>query len=611
MSLIRNFCIIAHIDHGKSTLADRFLELTHTISNRDMKEQVLDTMDLEREKGITIKLQPVRMKYKHFNQEYILNLIDTPGHMDFSYEVSRSIACVEGALLVVDASQGVQAQTLVNLRFAQEYNLKIIPVLNKIDLATADISKAKHEIISLLNCDESEILEISAKTGQGVDKLLDEIIKKIPSPLINTENSQALIFDSIYDEYRGIISYVRVFAGSFKRGDKIKFLGTKRDSEILEVGYLKISREKSAEIKSGEIGYIINNEKDLNSVRVGDTIALSSQKNGALPGYKIVKPMVYAGVYSRGGDRYEELREAVEKLKLNDSSLETEPESSAIFGFGFRCGFLGLLHLDIFLQRLKREYDLDLVVTIPSVAYRAYLKKGSIKKYMKNKKMELFSDSGQDYVILTKPAEYDTQFIEKMEEPIVKMNIVTPVQYMGPVMSLSEKRRGNYLNTEYLDNNLVVLKYEIPLAPILVDFYDSLKSVSRGYASLNYEFLKYQPVDLIRLDIYIAEELIEPLASFVYQDEAFSIGKSIVRRLKDRVPKQQFVVKIQAAIGSKIIAAERLSALRKDVTANLYGGDVSRKKKLLAKQKKGKKRMQAYGRVALPQDAYLSVLKRD
>ncbi len=608
---IRNFCIIAHIDHGKSTLADRFLELTHTISNRDMKEQVLDTMDLEREKGITIKLQPVRMKYNYSNQEYILNLIDTPGHMDFAYEVSRSIACVEGALLVVDASQGVQAQTLVNLRVAQEYNLKIIPVLNKIDLATADIAKVKHEIISLLNCAESEILEVSAKTGQGVDKLLAEIVKNIPSPLIKTENNQALIFDSVYDEYRGIISYVRVFNGSFKRGDKIKFLRTRQDSEILEVGYLKISREKSEEIKAGEIAYIISNEKDLSSVRVGDTIALSSQKTEALPGYKIVKPMVFAGVYSQGGDRYEELREAVEKLKLNDSSLETEPESSSVFGFGFRCGFLGLLHLDIFLQRLKREYDLDLVVTIPSVAYRAYLKKGSVKKYMKNKKMEVFSDSGQDYVILTKPAEYDPQFIEKMEEPIVKMDIVSPGQYMSPVMSLSEKRRGNYLNTEYLDNDLVVLKYKIPLAPILVDFYDSLKSISRGYASLNYEFLKYQPVDLIRLDIYIAEELIEPLASFVYRDEAYNIAKSIVKRLKDTVPKQQFVVKIQAAIGSKIIAAERLSALRKDVTAKLYGGDVSRKKKLLAKQKKGKKRMQALGRVALPQDAYLSVLKRD
>ena len=609
---IRNFCIIAHIDHGKSTLADRFLELTGTISKRDMKAQILDTMDLEREKGITIKLQPIRMKYKASDgEDYILNLIDTPGHMDFGYEVSRSIACVEGAVLIVDATQGVQAQTLVNLRFAQDQNLKIIPVINKIDLPTADIEKTKQEIINLLKCDESDILEISAKTGKGVDKLIEEIVAKIPVPNENKNVSRALVFDSIYDEYKGIISYVRVFDGSFKRGDKVRCLGTKVESEVLEVGYFRLSREKSDEIKSGEIGYIITSEKDLRSIRVGDTIAIRGKEVEALPGYKIVKPMVYAGVYSQGGDRYEELRDAVEKLKLNDASIEIEPDSSPVFGFGFRCGFLGLLHLDIFLQRLKREYDLELVVTVPSVAYRAYLKEGSAAKYVKNKKIHVLKDELGDYVILTKPSELDLQAVDCIEEPIVTMDVITPSEHMGPVMSLVESRRGQYLNTEYLDQDLVVLKYKIPLAPILVDFYDKLKSMSKGYASINYEFSEYKVVNLVKLDIYIAEELIEPLSSFVYQDEAFRTAKAIVVRLKEAISRQQFVIKIQAAIGGKIIAAERLSALRKNVTEKLYGGDVSRKKKLLQKQKKGKKRMQSQGRVTLPHDVYLSVLKRD
>jgi GTP-binding protein LepA len=612
MSNIRNFCIIAHIDHGKSTLADRFLELTGTVSERDMKDQILDTMDLEREKGITIKLQPIRMKYKASSgEDYVLNLIDTPGHMDFGYEVSRSIACVEGAVLIVDATQGVQAQTLVNLRFAQDQKLKIIPVMNKIDLPTADIEKTKQEIINLLKCDESEILEISAKTGKGVDKLIEEIVLKVPAPEENKSTSRALIFDSIYDEYKGIISYVRTFDGSFKRGDKVKFLGTKIESEVLEVGYFKLSREKADEIKSGEIGYIITSEKDLRSVRVGDTIAIRDKEVEALPGYKIVKPMVYAGVYSQGGDKYEELRDAVEKLKLNDASIEIELDSSPVFGFGFRCGFLGLLHLDIFLQRLKREYDLELVVTVPSVAYRAYLKEGAAAKYAKKKEIHILKDELGDYVILTKPSELELQSVDCIEEPIVNMDVITPAEYMGPVMSLVESRRGRYLNTEYLDQDLVVLKYKIPLAPILVDFYDKLKSMSKGYASINYEFSEYKVVDLVKLDIYIAEDLIEPLSSFVYKDEAFRTAKAIVVRLKEAISRQQFVIKIQAAIGGKIIAAERLSALRKNVTEKLYGGDVSRKKKLLQKQKKGKKRMQSQGRVTLPQDVYLSVLKRD
>lgn len=603
MSNIRNFCIIAHIDHGKSTLADRFLEITDTISSREMKDQILDNMDLERERGITIKLQPVRMKYR----SYILDLIDTPGHMDFSYEVSRSIACVEGAILVVDATKGVQAQTLVNLRFAQEQNLKIVPVINKVDLQTADTEKVREEIVNLIHCNPDDIIGISAKTGLNVDKLLDQIVDLVPGPRIDFSKNRALIFDSVYDEYKGIISYVRIFEGKFKRGDKVKFLGTNKTTDILEVGYFKIKHEKSEELQSGEIGYIITGERDLRSVRVGDTISLVSENNQPLPGYKIVKPMVFAGIYSRGGDNYEELRDAVEKLKLNDSSLEIQKDSSPVFGFGFRCGFLGLLHLDIFLQRLNREYNLDLVVTIPSVAYRAYLKNEMIHKF----KGDIIKDDKGSYIELTKPAELEEQFINYIEEPIVKMDIVTPGEYIGSVMSLATERRGIYKNTQYLDQDLVVLQYEIPLTPILVDFYDKLKSVSRGYASLNYEFLKYERVDLLRLDIYIAEELVEPLSSFVYKDEAYRVGRGIVDRLKEVIPRQQFVVKIQASIGSKVIAAERLSALRKDVTAKLYGGDVSRKKKLLAKQKKGKKRMQSSGSVELPQDVYLSVLKRD
>ncbi|MDD4289956.1 MAG: translation elongation factor 4, partial [Patescibacteria group bacterium] len=549
------------------------------------------------------KLQPVRMKYK----DCILDLIDTPGHMDFSYEVSRSIACVEGAILVVDATKGIQAQTLVNLRFAQEQNLKIVPVINKVDLQTADLEKTKEEIVNLIHCNPDDIIGISAKTGLNVDKLLDQVINLVPEPRIDFSKNRALIFDSVYDEYKGIISYVRIVEGKFKRGDKIKFLGTKKTADVLEVGYFKIKHEKSDELQSGEIGYIITGERDLRSVRVGDTISFVSEQNEALPGYKIVKPMVFAGIYSRGGDNYEELRDAVEKLKLNDSSLEIQKDSSPVFGFGFRCGFLGLLHLDIFLQRLNREYNLDLVVTIPSVAYRAYLKNEMIHKF----KGDIIKDDKVSYIELTKPAELEEQFINYIEEPIVTMDIVTPSAYIGSVMSLATERRGIYKNTKYLDQDLVVLQYEIPLTPILVDFYDKLKSVSRGYASLNYEFLKYERVDLLRLDIYIAEELVEPLSSFVYKDEAYRVGRGIVDRLKEVIPRQQFVVKIQASIGSKVIAAERLSALRKDVTAKLYGGDVSRKKKLLAKQKQGKKRMQSSGRVELPQDVYLSVLKRD
>lgn len=604
---IRNFCIIAHIDHGKSTLADRLIELTGTISTREMKDQVLDSMDLEREKGITIKLQPIRMKYK----DYVLNLIDTPGHMDFGYEVSRSIACVEGAILIVDATQGVQAQTLVNLRFAQENNLVIIPVINKIDLPTSDVEKVTEEIISLLKCSEKDIIQISAKTGKNVDKLLDIIINKIPEPNQDLSKSQALIFDSIYDEYRGIISYVKVVSGTFKRGDKIKLCATKTTNEILEVGYFRLKLEKTNEIKSGEIGYIITGQRDLRAVRVGDTITLQENPSQALPGYKLIKPMVFAGIYSQSGDKFEELREAVEKLKLNDSSIEIQVESSSVFGFGFRCGFLGLLHLEIFLQRLKREYDLDLVVTIPSVAYKAYIKKDNIESFSKKSKLDIYEDADGKYILLTRPSEIDLQAIDFIEEPIVNMDIVSPVSYIGPIMKLATERRGIYSTTNYLNEDLVVMRYKIPLSVILVDFYDKLKSVSKGYASMNYEFSNYDIVDLVKLDIYIASDMVEPLSSFVYRDESYRVAKAIVTRLKDVIPREMFEIKIQASIGAKIIASERISAMRKNVTAKLYGGDVTRKRKLLEKQKKGKKRMMAMGRIKIPQDAYLSVLKRD
>ncbi len=604
---IRNFCIIAHIDHGKSTLADRLIEITGTISSREMKNQVLDSMDLEREKGITIKLQPIRMKYK----SYILNLIDTPGHMDFAYEVSRSIACVEGAVLIVDATQGVQAQTLVNLRFAQEQNLVIIPVINKIDLPTSDVEKVTEELMTLLKCKKEDIVSISAKTGKNVDTLLDIIIEKVPAPIENTKDQQALIFDSVYDEYRGIISYVKVFSGKFKRGDRVKLCATGVMNEILEVGYFRLKLEKTDELKSGDIGYIITGQRDLRALRVGDTVTLSDNPSQALAGYKIIKPMVFAGIYSQSGDKFEELREAVEKLKLNDSSIEVQVESSSVFGFGFRCGCLGLLHLEIFLQRLRREYDLDLVVTIPSVAYYAYIRKDNIDSFSKKYKDDLYEDENGKYVVLTKPSGIDLQIVDFIQEPIVKMDIVTPVLYIGSIMKLATERRGLYETTKYLNEDLVVVTYKIPLSVILVDFYDKLKSVSKGYASMNYEFSNYDIVDLVKLDIYIASDLVEPLSSFVYRDEAYRVAKAIVGRLKDVIPKEMFEIKIQASIGAKIIASERISAMRKNVTAKLYGGDVTRKRKLLEKQKKGKKRMMAGGRVRIPQDAYLSVLKRD
>ncbi len=589
--MIRNFCIIAHIDHGKSTLADRFLETTKTVEKRKMKEQLLDSMELERERGITIKLQPVRMEY----QGYILNLIDTPGHADFTYEVSRSLAAVEAAILLVDATQGVEAQTVANLYLALEQNLVIIPVINKIDLPAARIAEVKKEIINLLGCASEDIIEVSAKTGKNVEQVLAAIISHAPQPRGENNNSvQALIFDSKFNDYKGVVAYIRLKNGQLKAGDKAVFLATKAVSEVLEVGYFKPDFKKAEILSAGEIGYLVTGLKDLNKVKVGDTVTLFLNPAVSLPGYKEVKPMVFAGVFCKEGDDYPHLREAIDKLKLNDSALFYEPENSPALGFGFRCGFLGLLHLEIFQERLRREYGLHLVITTPSVAYK------------------IKTSDGKEITIHS-PQELPSQGqIAEIYEPHVKIDIISPAEYLGNIMKLVQEARGEYLNTEYLDESRVILHYQIPLASILVDFYDNLKSVSSGYASLNYEFFEYRACDVVRMDILVAEEKVEALATIVYRDSAFRVGKKIVGSLKEVLPKQMFVVKIQAAIGGKIIAAERISAMKKDVIAKLYGGDVTRKRKLLEKQKKGKKKMLALGtgKVDIPQEAFMAVLKR-
>ena len=587
---IRNFCIIAHIDHGKSTLADRFLEITGTIEKRVMKDQMLDQMDIERERGITIKLQPVRMQWRG-NE---LNLIDTPGHVDFTYEVSRSLAAVEGAILLVDATQGVQAQTMANLYLALDQNLSIIPVVNKIDLPNAQVEKTKKEIMSLVGCNENEIYSISGKTGQGVKELLDAVIEKIPAPKIRTDKPlRALIFDSEFDEYKGVIAYVRVFDGKIKAHEHIYFSATKKDGESLEVGIFTPFLKKTEELESGEIGYIATGLKTVIECKVGDTIANNLSLEG-LQGYKELKPMVFAGIFCKEGDEYQNLREALEKLKLNDASLVYETENSKALGFGFRCGFLGLLHLDIVQERLKREYGMGIIITVPSVAYKIIMQDGS-------------------EIIIKSPQELPSHEKRKQVlEPFMKLDIFSPKDYLGSIIKLASEKRGVYINTEYLDETLAVIHYEIPLTSLLVDFYDKLKSASSGYASLNYEFIEYRPCDVVRLDILVAEDPVEALSSLVYQDEAFYIGKKIVESLKGTIPKHMFVVKLQATIGGKVIAAERISALRKDVTAKLYGGDYSRKRKLLEKQKKGKKKMMGIGKgsVDIPTESFLEVLKR-
>lgn len=586
---IRNFCIIAHIDHGKSTLADRLLEVTGTVSKREMKAQILDQMDIERERGITIKLQPARMNYR----DHELNLIDTPGHVDFSYEVSRSLMAVEGALLLVDSTQGVQAQTLANLYLALEHDLTIIPVINKIDLPNSQVEKTTKEIIELIGCREEEILKVSAKTGQGVEAILDAVIERIAPPKIDRAKPlRALIFDSIYDDYRGVIAYVRVFDGEVKIGDKIKFLSNSEPADALEVGCFRPRYVKTPTLTSGEVGYIITGLREVSQCKVGDTITLAGAKIEPLPGYQEVKPMVFAGIFCKDGSDFNFLREAIEKLKLNDAALSYEPENSSALGLGFRCGFLGLLHLEVFQERLRREFNLDLLVTTPSVAYKVYFRNGEVK-------------------MIYNPGDFpDPTQILKVEEPMMKLDIFTPQNYIGNAMQLAVEKRAEYLNTEYLDKDLAILHYNIPLTQLIVDFYDKLKSISSGYASLNYDFADYQETQVVKMDILVAEEIVEPLSLITYKDSVQQVGRRIVEVLKEKLPRQQFVVKLQASVGGKIVAGERIAALKKDVTAKLYGGDWTRRAKLLEKQKKGKKKMMGIGRVDIPTDVFISVLKR-
>ncbi len=588
---IRNFCIIAHIDHGKSTLADRLLELTGTVEKRLMKEQLLDRMDLEREKGITIKLAPVRMKYK----KYELNLIDTPGHVDFSYEVSRSLEACEGALLVVDASQGIQAQTLANVYLALAADLKIIPVLNKIDLPAADVERVSAEIVSLLGCQPEEILHISAKTGQGVEAVLEHIISDVPPPTGGSLAApRALIFDSYYDDYRGVILYVRVFDGVISKNNQIVMMATNAEGIALELGSLTPGLQPLPALQAGEIGYIVTNLKSTREAKVGDTVTLVSHKaTDQLPGYKDVKPFVYAGFFPESNEYYQELKDAIEKLSLSDSALQFEPENSPVLGFGVRVGFLGLLHMDIVRERLEREYNLELVVTNPSTDYEITLLNGET----------LDIKSAAD---LPDPAK-----IAEIREPWIKGEVVCPKAYVGAVIQLISNKRGLQKNLSYVDAQLALVAFEAPLANLLTDFYDQLKSVTSGYGSFNYELDTYRAEDLVRLDFYVAGEQVEALSIMVHRSEAQSLGRNTVIKLKDIIPRQNFQVSLQAAIGGKFIAREDISAYRKDVTTGLYGGDVSRKKKVLAKQAKGKKRLKRFGKVDIPAEAFTVLLKRD
>ena len=589
-SKIRNFCIIAHIDHGKSTLADRLLELTGTVDKRDMKAQLLDKMDLEREKGITIKLAPVRMQYK----DYELNLIDTPGHVDFSYEVSRSLQACEGALLVVDASQGIQAQTLANVYLAIAADLTIIPVLNKIDLPAANVERVSQEIISLLGCEEADILLISAKTGEGVEEVLDRIVNLVPPPKIAaSSHTRALIFDSYYDDYRGVILYVRIFGGGIAKNDQIKMMATSASGLALEVGALRPDMTPGGALEAGEIGYIVTNLKSTREAKVGDTITLTGQPAAEpLPGYKDVQPFVYAGFFPESNEFYQELKDAVEKLSLSDSALQFAPENSPVLGFGVRIGFLGLLHMDIVRERLEREYNLSLVVTNPSTDYKILL----------NNNEEIDIKSAAD---LPDPAK-----IREVREPWIKGEIVAPQEYVGPAIQLITAKRGLQNNISYVDRRALI-NFEAPLANLLTDFYDQLKSLTSGYGSFNYELDDYRAEDLVRLDFYIANEIVSALSIMVHRSEAQRLGRETVEKLKEIIPRQNFQVALQAAIGGKFIAREDISAYRKDVTTGLYGGDVSRKKKVLAKQAKGKKRLKRFGKVDIPAEAFTVMLKRD
>jgi GTP-binding protein LepA len=593
--LIRNFSIIAHIDHGKSTLADRLLEATSTIASREMQEQVLDTMDIERERGITIKAQPARMEYKAKDgKTYILNLIDTPGHVDFGYEVSRSLAACEGALLVIDATQGVEAQTLANVHLAVENNLEIVPVINKIDLASADPDRIKHEIEEVIGLDASTAVLASAKNNVGIDEVLEAIIHFIPPPANTIDQPlRALVFDSYYESYRGIIVYFRIKDGELKFGDKIKFMANEKVFEVTELGILRPNQVKTERLGPGEVGYLAASIKDVATL-VGDTITLAEASAGsALPGYRPAKPMVFAGIYPVDNDQYPDLRDALEKLKLNDSSLFFEPESSEALGFGFRCGFLGLLHMEIIQERLEREYNLTLITTAPSVVYRVTKTDGTV-------------------IMVDNPAELpEPNYREKIEEPYVAASIMVPNEFVGALMELCQGRRGIFLDMKYLDPRRAMLHYDMPLAEIITDFFDQLKSRSRGYASLDYHFKEYRESRLVKLDILIAGEPCDALSAIVHFDRAQGYGRQLAEKLKKIIPRQMFEVPIQAAIGGKIIARENISAQRKNVLSKCYGGDISRKRKLLEKQKEGKKRMKSVGKVEIPQEAFMAVLKLD
>ena len=595
MKHIRNFCIIAHIDHGKSTLADRLLQTTGTISDREMQAQALDDMDLERERGITIKSHAIQMNYKFEGQDYVLNLIDTPGHVDFSYEVSRSIAACEGALLIVDASQGIEAQTISNLYLALEHDLEIIPILNKMDLPGAMPEEVTDQIVELIGCDPSDVIPASGKTGLGVEDILRAIIERIPAPT-GDENAplQAMIFDSVFNSFRGIIAYYRVKNGVIKKGDKVRFLNTGKDYNADEVGILKMDLSPKNEVRAGDVGYIISGIKTAKEVKVGDTITLASNPTTeAIKGFEDVKPMVFAGIYPVETDEYEELRYSMEKLQLNDSSLVFEPESSAALGFGFRCGFLGMLHMEIIQERLEREFNMTVITTVPNVSYYCYTTKNPDDRFTVNNPSEL----------------PDPSTIDRIEEPYIKAQVITKSEYIGQIMTLCIEKRGELRNQVYLTQDRVELTFEMPLAEIVFDFYDRLKSVSRGYASFDYHPIGYKESDLIRMDMLLNGEQLDALSALVHRSNAYDLGKKICVKLKELIPRQQFEIPIQAAIGAKIIARETIKALRKDVTAKCYGGDISRKRKLLEKQKEGKKRMRQVGKVEVPQEAFMAVLK--
>ncbi len=593
MKKIRNFCIIAHIDHGKSTLADRLLEFTGTISDRQMQAQILDDMDLERERGITIKSHAIQMEYEHEGEIYTLNLIDTPGHVDFSYEVSRSIASCDGALLVVDASQGIEAQTISNLYLALDHDLVIIPVLNKMDLASAMPEEVSDQIVELTGCQRAEIIHASGKSGYGVDKILDAIVDRIPSPTGDAQAPlQALIFDSVFNSYRGVIAYFRVFNGVISKGDKVKFVATGKEYIAEEVGVLKLEKSPRDSISAGNVGYIISGVKEAREVKVGDTIThVERPHREAIKGFEDVKPMVYAGIYPVDTDEFEELRSAIEKLHLNDASLVYEPESSAALGFGFRCGFLGMLHMEIIQERLEREFDMTVITTVPNVSYH------------------VVNTKGESFVV-NNPSELPEQnYIQKIEEPYIISQIITKSEYIGPVLKLCIDKRGIIRNQIYLTSDRVELTFEMPLAEIVFDFYDRLKSVSRGYASFDYHPHEYKEADLVKLDILLNGEPVDALSALIHRSNSYDFGRRICEKLRSLIPRQQYDIAIQASIGSKIISRETIKAYRKDVTAKCYGGDITRKRKLLEKQKKGKKRMRQIANVEVPQSAFLAVLK--